>query len=270
MRRLHRSHIIALVALASMGAVEAAAPALTFSSSTFPSTISVPYSPSASQSAVGTIRVSNANNYTGAYSIVFTQISLSPIPAAPAQSPSYALYKPGTNPTSLLASNGSPTGPTQVLGGTWTKTTGTSVTMDFAVVLSTLPMPPLGTYSVQMKADLYRTTYLPSGKPDDSKTFTIEVSVAQYLDVSVMPPGGAFSAATTSQSLVFDSMVEGGTQAADLVMRSNVGFSVALSSLNGWALKNAVDASLIPYSVSLNTSPLTLTNGVAATIATGL
>ena len=268
MKRLNNSRVIALVALASMGVVEAAA--LTFSTSTFPSTISVPYSPSASQSAVGTIRVRNSNSYVGAYSIVFTQISLAPVPVAPAQAPSYSLYKPGTNPTLLLASNGSPTGATQVLGGTWTKTTGTSVTMDFAVVLSALPMPPLGSYSVQMKADLYRTSYLPSGTPDDSRTFTIAVTVAQYLDVSVMPPGGAFSAATTSQSLVFASMAEGGTQAADLVMRSNVAFSVALSSLNGWALKNTVDATLIPYSVSLNSSPLVLTAGLPATIATGL
>ena len=97
-----------------------------------------------------------ADGYIGDFCIVFTALSLAPVPAAPASSPAWELWKPSVSPTSRLGTDGNPTGKDQVLSGNFPVGSGQSakVDFDFVVYLDTAPMPPPGTYVLSLRADL--------------------------------------------------------------------------------------------------------------------
>lgn len=206
-----------------------------------------------------------ADGYTGDFCIVFTAQALAPVPVAPASSPAWELWKPAVGPTWRLATDGNPTGKDQVLSGNFPAGSGQSakVDFDFVLYLNTAPMPPPGTYVLQLRVDLYPTAYQPTGTPADSAILSVSFTVPQVLDVAVLQPMGAFSPSTTSQTLSFGLLSAGATRSVDLMARTNAVWSLSLTSANGWALANTADGSTIGYGVSLAGSPVATKPGAS-------
>lgn len=227
-----------------------------------PQALSVTYNADSRSSWALSLRA-QADGYTGDFCIVFTALSLAPVPVAPASPPAWELWKPAVGPVSRLATDGNPASKDQVLSGNFPAGSGQSakVDFDFVVFLNTAPMPPPGTYTLALRADLYPTAYLPTGTPADSATLSISFSVPQILDVAVLQPMGAFSPSTTSQTLSFGILTEGTTRSVDLMARTNAVWSLSLGSANGWALANTADGSKIGYGVSLSGSPIATAPG---------
>ncbi|MEI6388959.1 MAG: hypothetical protein WCQ50_20295, partial [Spirochaetota bacterium] len=98
-----------------------------------------------------------------------------------------------------------------------------------------------------------------------TKTQSIAVTVPNSYDVSVVPTGGSFSTTTTSQPLDFGTLTSGTSLGADILVRSNVSYSLALTSPNKGVMSNGVDT--VPYILELGTVTKSLATG-SATLAT--
>jgi hypothetical protein len=242
-----------------------AAPAQSLKNITSPSPLV--YSPDVIVQTTGSIRVSH-ENYLGPFCVVLTQISLTPSTVAPAEGLTYGLYKPDISPVYQLSLTGSPSSDNEVLSGTFDSVNIKKpfMSLGFALIVSPSSMPAPGTYVATIRADLYASAFPVSGSPVATDTLIVSVTVPSLTDVSVVPTGGSFSVGSTSADLSFGTINAGATRGVDIRVRSNVRYSVSLVSANGSALANALDGSLIPYTLSADGMAVSLPKGIASVI----
>lgn len=237
------------------------------------STMALTYSPNALSQTSGIITVNNGTKSADnvAYCMTFTLSN-------PGQQGgmSFRLVNSGTG--NILSLSGSPTDSTQVISGSFASGTAanTNVIYSIAFQLDPSPLPAPGTYTATILEKLYRgSTFPPAGSPVDTNTLTITITVGSFYDLSVVPSGSFFSVGTTSQALNFGTLAAGAKLGADIVIRSNVSYSISLSSANHGALANPSDpTSSVGYSlssgaaqVSLNPGPGLIASGAAATFS---
>jgi hypothetical protein len=229
------------------------------------------YSPDSVVKGTGTIRVSNGG-YAGPFAIVLTQLSLSPSPASPAEGLRYGLYQPAASPTYALSLTGSPSSSQELLLGSFAASQAgknTSTNVSFAALVSPLSLPPPGTYTASLRAYLYASGFPLSGASVASLLITLSVTVGSHFDLSIAPVGDPFSLAATSSALAFGTLVPGDSRSVDVLVRSNVSYSLGLASAHGGALANAYDGSLVPYALSSNGGALSLSPALPAPLAAG-
>jgi hypothetical protein len=255
--RMARSAIALAAALFGMTGLGA----LTIKSIQAPAALT--YSPDQSVQTTSRVRIWH-DGYSGSFGIVFTEISFAPAPATASQKLSYGLYYPDTAPTYRLSLGGNPSSASEMIVGYFPPPSETKkpyVDAGFAVIVSPSTMPAAGTYTATIRADLYHSGYPVTGAPVDSLSFSVVVTVPSIADLSIVPKGSAFSASSTSATLSFGVMSAGESRDVDLLVRSNVRYSVSLSSASGGALREATSGETIPYTMTANGVPLALSAG---------
>jgi spore coat protein U-like protein len=103
----------------------------------------------------------------------------------------------------------------------------------------------------------------------DTALFTISIQVGSYYDVSIVASGGTFSLSSTTTTLAFGTIQANESQGSDILVKSNISYSLSLISANGGAFLNASDASKLPYSLSVNGSLIALSPGTPTLVANG-
>jgi spore coat protein U-like protein len=237
------------------------------------SSLALAYSPTSLAQASGTVTVNNGtkNADNSQYCVVFTLTN-------PGQQGGMSLHLSNSATGSELSLSGSPSSQGQVISGAFAAGTSANTNQVFTIVFKLDPssMPPPGTYSAVINENLYKgSTYPPSGSPVDSNLLTVTITVGSYYDVSIVPTGSAFSLTSTSISLGFGALAAGLKLGADILVRTNVSYSLSLASAHHGSLANAADpASSIGYSLSanatrcqLNPGPGLVASGAAATYA---
>lgn len=211
-----------------------------------------------------------SNRYSGPVCVAFTEVFRFP---SPSQSQSqqilnYGLYS--ADGASQLSVDGSPASAQETLTDAFPKGSKKSDSLNLPFLIKAFPtsLPPPGTTWIYLRADLYANS-APSGHIVDSVSFYVSIVVAGYYDLSVVPTGGAFSLASTSAALAFGTLAAGAVKGADILVKSNVSYSLGLSSVNGGAFANAADGSLLPYSLAVNGSSVALSPGIRTLVATG-
>lgn len=266
--------LILAACLAASGGPAAAA-SLSFVRNATTSNLALSYSPDATVQASGTVTVKKGSFAGGAFCVVLTLTSLT---QGSPEGLSYAMYAPAASLANRLSLDGSPTSPSQVLQGSFAATDSSKATLslDYAFVVDPSTLPPPGSYVATINESLYASTYLPSGPVLASNTLKVTVSVGADYDVSVVPRGSSFSLASTAQALNFGSLSPGESLGADILVRSNVSYSLLLSSANLGSLVNPADpTSLVAYSftsqgavLGLASGPAAVASGAAATYST--
>lgn len=226
------------------------------------------YSPTAMAQAQTSIALSG-KGYSGPVCVVFTELSRSPALNLPQQSVNYGLFS--ANGSLQLSVNGSPASAQQTLQGVFANNSPSDarLSLDFLVEVFPTSLPPPGMNTITLRADLYASSYPPSGGIVDSVIFIVSIQVGSYYDVSVVPSGTAFSLSSTTTNLAFGSLQPNESEGADILVRSNIFYNLSLSSANGGAFLNASDGSKLPYSLTANGFPVSLSPEVPALIATG-
>ncbi len=165
------------------------------------------------------------------------------------------------NPTSLEVLTGS----FADSGNSWT-----TQTASFVVFLLPDQIPPSGTYADTVAVELYDGTPASHGPRRDSTSFSISVTMNSALDISLVPQGFPFNVASASLPLDFGNLTAGNSRAADLVVRSNWLYTVTVTSQNGGTMKNPdpLDTSQVPYTFTVNGTPVALPAGTPQTIVT--
>jgi len=129
--------------------------------------------------------------------------------------------------------------------------------------LATQPaIRPAGTYSDSFSVKVWQGTYPAfTSNLKDSKGINISATIQKLIELSLVNSGGAFNSAQTNYSVLFGTLpTSGATQGFDLLVRSNAGFSVSLSSQNNGKLKHSSANSTVDYNLSVNSAPVSLVN----------
>lgn len=149
----------------------------------------------------------------------------------------------------ILRGDGTVFTPVQGVAGTFpTKTGGgwNNAGANFTIQLVPDQFPEAGTYTDSIQVLLYQGTDS-TGILKDSATMTLTVTMAQVVDMRITPPGQGYSAGTVNFTLDHSTLIGGEVRQADLLVRTNVPFSVEVASQNGGSLRNTVTGFLVPY-----------------------
>lgn len=93
-------------------------------------------------------------------------------------------------------------------------------------------------------------------------TKVVQFAFTQYksIDVSLVSTGSPFSVTDTAQNIDFGKLSEGATSGFDIVLLYNAGYSVSVSSNNNGKMRHTKGKKFVPYSLSIDGTPVALTN----------
>lgn len=138
----------------------------------------------------------------------------------------------------------------------------------FSVIFPAGAIVPAGTYTGSFSVNLHGG---PQGVPPvlaSTRSFPLSVVVPEFTELGLVQPGFPFHSSTRSQTLDFGQLQEGDSRSLDLIVRSNVRYSVSVSSTNGSVLRNTnpAETSPIPYRLSANGTAFSMPAGLAIPI----
>lgn len=158
----------------------------------------------------------------------------------------------------------------EVLTGTFDINDNTSQVLTFVVILDRDQFPLAGSYLDEVNIEIYGGTpeNPDSSYPLDSTSMSLSASMEPVMEMSLVPEGGGFNPGSSDLTLDFGILFIGEIRAADLLVRSNSNYSVLLRSDNGGIMPiqdDPDDTSVVPYTLSVNGSPLDLSSGTDQT-----
>lgn len=85
-----------------------------------------------------------------------------------------------------------------------------------------------------------------------TKQLVINVQKRVNIALSIVPEGGSFNPGSTQAVLDFGNMTTGQELGSDLIIKSNIGYRISMSSQNNGQFKHQTASSFIPYSFYLS------------------
>jgi hypothetical protein len=131
---------------------------------------------------------------------------------------------------------------------------------------------PYGGYSDNVVVRVYENT---SGNPSSiasvnttapvTSTLNINIQIQQIIELCFGTASSGFNPSNLTQTLNFGDVTTSKTQTSNILVLSNAGYAISLTSTNGGVLKNtsAPSSPSIPYTLSFNGSALPLSTSPA-------
>jgi hypothetical protein len=147
-------------------------------------------------------------------------------------------------------------------------TRNTNIEHAFSVIVPAGAIVPAGTYNGAFSVNLYGS---PLGSPPvltSTRNFSISVVVPEYAEIGVVQADAPFFSPSSSQIVDFGQLDEGDQESLDLIVRSNVTYSVSVTSMNGSALRNTdpAEPAPIPYILDADGVSVSMPAGLAVPI----
>lgn len=130
-----------------------------------------------------------------------------------------------------------------------------------------------GSYSDQININVYRSGMNSAyAYYEFTRILPITIFVPKSVNISLVDTGSPIDLNSTFKNLDFGNLETNESKSFDLMVASNAGFRISLSSLNNGKLKNNLNANYtINYSLTLNGNVVNLSNSSSSpiTVATG-
>jgi len=111
---------------------------------------------------------------------------------------------------------------------------------------------PRATYGDRVRLRLYEGT-LNSHTLKKTKDLSLRARIPEVAEVAVVPTGAPFDDSATSYTVNFGVLQEGERERFDLLVRTNAGYRVLMSSINRGALERVGGASgVVPYEMTID------------------
>jgi len=157
----------------------------------------------------------------------------------------------------------------EVLNGRFTGRGNQQLSFYLVIPIEQVVRP--GTYTDTVTLTVY-TGNLTNNTQQRTRTLTISITVLEQIDLSLVNPGTGFNPTLTSRLIDFGILQAGKFSDFDLRVRSNIGYSITLSSQNqgNMAHIDPTDTSRIPYLFTANGSNVDLSGPSTTVINTPL
>lgn len=117
---------------------------------------------------------------------------------------------------------------------------------------------PFGSYENSFTVRLYQGTVNGARVLSDTESVRLRTQIEKRIDLSLVSTGLPFDSSATNKTLDFGLLSQGKVMGFDLLVKYNAGYRVRLSSLNGGVMRHRTLESTVPYTITLNGSPVTL------------
>jgi hypothetical protein len=138
--------------------------------------------------------------------------------------------------------------------------------------LSNVSLVRGGTYTDSISMSVYRSGINSNfAYYEFSRIIPVTIFVPKIINISLVEPGSPIDLNSTFKTLNFGDLETNEELSFDLMIASNAGYRVSVSSLNNGKLKNTVNINTINYSLYVSGAPINL-NGSSSTpipVATG-
>lgn len=124
------------------------------------------------------------------------------------------------------------------------------------------PWRQQGTYSEWITATLYKGT-LSKYEFVRSVTVAFYMNAPKRVDISVVPSGGSFNIADTTETMDFGTLATGTTRSCDVIVKYNAGYILYASSQNNGRLKHETAAAYIPYTATIGGTTVNLSSSAS-------
>lgn len=182
---------------------------------------------------------------------------------------SYFLYN---NPAEKIALKDLSASPdeSEVISGSFISGSNHTKVLRYYLAIPPGNFPPAGYFTDSFTISLYSGT-LDSYTLVSSANVSFAIQVNQEIDFSLVSSGGTFDITQTSKTLDFGILSAGQQKAMDILVRSNLKYSVDFTSKNGGVLKRSDVWSndSVPYSCTINGAPITLSAWQAVEVING-
>lgn len=182
----------------------------------------------------------------------------------------YNLYKDGNLQTVLKDLPSADQ--TEVIEGQFTGNSDLFEIHAFTALREETEVKPPGLYSDTVRVSVYEGNF--RGNPDlaDSRNLLVFFLVPQEVKLSLVDSGAPFNPQDVTQSLEFGALQTGKSLGFDLIVQSNAGYVLSMSSQNNGSLKHAQHANQkVGYSLAVGgvTKDLSASESAPVTVATG-
>lgn len=130
-----------------------------------------------------------------------------------------------------------------------------------------------GTYTDQVSVNVYRSGMNSNwAYYEFTRMLPVTIYVPKTVNISLVDSGSPIDLNSTFKNLDFGNLETNESKSFDLMVASNAGFRISLSSLNNGKLKNNTNANyVINYSLKLNGNTINLSNSasIPVLVATG-
>ncbi len=195
----------------------------------------------------------------------------------------YNLYKTATSTSSLrLLTDASSNA--QLLSGTIAKNSSTPLNYYFALgSIGSVATVRAGIYQDLITLEARSGTYLDDKGPEASQTLPISIIIPKIASLSLVNTGGVYDSASTSKTLDFGELATNEELSFDVIVLSNAGYQLSVSSANNQIMKLSGSSSSTDTQINYNfyansilknlatsaTSAVLLSNGTGVTPAQG-
>jgi hypothetical protein len=137
------------------------------------------------------------------------------------------------------------------------------VTYYVQIQLSNMTVPeykPAGTYTDNYSIEAYDND-IPFSSAETASTVNLTINVSPILEVSLVNTGAPFDPSSSIKSVSLGDLTLPQQADLDLKVKTNQGYKITVSSVNGGKLKNTSSNSnsVVPYTMKLNTAPISVT-----------
>ena len=195
----------------------------------------------------------------------------------------YNLYKTGTS-TSSLTLLPDATSNAQILSGTIAKNSSKALNYYFILgPITSVATTRGGTYQDLITVEARSGTFSVVNAVETTNTLSVTITVPKIASLSLVDTGGAYNAASTSKTLDFGTLVTNEQLNFDVIVLSNAGYQLSVSSTNNQIMKLSGGGSTLDTQVAYNfyansvlknlttsaTTPVLLSSGSAVTPSQG-
>lgn len=180
----------------------------------------------------------------------------------------YFLYNNPTDKTVIKDLTSNPSS-NEVLTGTFPKGRST-MNVNYYYAVPAGVFPPSGYFSDTFAISLYSGT-VANYILKESVNVQVSIQVPNMISISLVPEGSPYNISSTELTFDFGVLTSGLIRSADLIVKSNLSYFVNFTSANGGVLKRTDqwEISEIPYTLSVNGSPVIMQPWQAVTVLQG-
>jgi len=131
-----------------------------------------------------------------------------------------------------------------------------SITVSYRVVLQIDQFPWAGSFTDLPQIQLYQGVDT-TGILSDSADLPLTVTMQQVVDMRLVQRGGSYTSGVQDFVVTYPILTTGSVQEADLLVRTNVPYSVEMQSQNGGFLQHLSLPSTIPYQLIIDGNAVT-------------
>lgn len=154
-----------------------------------------------------------------------------------------------------------------VIGGSISTSDSSPIALHYYVHIPAEQIVTAGTYTDTFTLRVYEGD-LASYTEIANVSVNLSITVPSMVEMAMVDEGTGFNSSSAGRSIDFGDLSQGDSESFDVVIRSNAGYRITMTSSNSGQLKHSSTAAYVPYILRVDSSTKDLSGGGSVEVAT--